>query len=517
MTEWSSDSVHASVTWVYLSNATFVVTGAIFWFYLAHVLPSSELGTVVILAAIAALASVIFPFGLGTGFQHFLSYYIGRARSPVLRPIVHGSQVAALILSLSALSISALLAPELSLLFFRTDSYAPAIELLAFFIGFNTAGRILQSVLLGLQRFTAYSAVTGLGYILSYGLAVLFLELSPGLAAIILGWTVGSAVGTVLAVVSIWYYSRRSAAAQVFANARAERTRFLRRLLRYSVPLFLSLVVTAGTNYVDRLILAVLTTLSNVAVYNYAILIATGSLYVVAPFITVLIPKFSELFGRGDPRALRALVRRANTLIVLVYVPIGLALAALSPVVLRILAGPAFESASFPLAMLVVISAVFVPYSNLICLGTGIQRSPDVFGATVLALVANISLCFLLVPTLGMIGAAIGNSSLTWVTLIVLYFRLHHTGFIQFDLRSLGAIWVASWWMFAVIWSPLFLLGYPSQLVLPFLLLGAGTLLLGLRYLRAISDETASLLCRVIPPRLGFFKTIVRWVAVIRP
>ncbi len=500
-----------SVPWVYLSSVIFLLSGAVFYLYLARVLSHTDLGAVVILSAIAALMAVVFSLGLGPGFQHFLSFYLGRSDTAVVRTLVRSGFLFAVVLSAIAGIATLTLSTVFSDLFFHTRAYATAIAILAVFAGLQTGNSALQSVLLGLQRFVAYSAVFILGSISIYGFALGFLWFRPGVDSIVAGWALGAALGFALAVVAI-VRTAPPGAVDARARVRSGEPNLHRSILAYSLPLFVWSVLATGTAYVDRLVLASVASLASVGVYNYALLIATGSLVVVGPFTTILVPKASRSFGERNEGEIRALTRSAITLIVLVYVPIGLGIAALGPFLLRYLAGPGFVSGSLSMVTLLVLSAVFVPYSILSSIAAGTRRTFAFAKAAGLALTANVALSIVLVPRLGMLGAALGNSSMVWVPFLVFYLELRNTGFVEFDLRSLLRVWLAGGVMAVVVGVPLWLLNYELLFVPVFVALGIACRAVLLRRLGAITHDTAATLLRLLPRWLAGLRHIVYWL-----
>ncbi len=506
------ETTRKNIPWVYLSTFSFFLAGAVFYLSLARLLSPDQLGTVVVVLAVVTLVSAVFSLGLGQGFQHFLSYYLGRREGATLRTLVRSGLLAALVLALAAGATTYLLAPVLSSAFLHDSAYTGLIQSVSLYGALLTAGTLLQSVLLGLQRFVLYSALSVVNNVAIYGFPFLFLRDRVGVDSVIMGWTVGAALGFALYFVAvirdIWTRPGTPTGPPSLRGAELYRT-----VLTYSLPLFAASVIATGATYIDRLILATLSNLSSVGVYNYAILVGTGSVIVVAPFATILIPKISEQFGRGDRAAIRGTVRTAISLIVLLYAPIALALAAIGPVLLRYLVGPSFVPAAGPMAVLVIVGAVAIPYSVLSSLAAGVRRTGALVYASLFAIGANAALSFLLVPRLGMIGAAAGNSSMTWGIALVLLLVLRDTGLVEFDRAALARIWVSSAVLGAVVGVPLYLLDDPAWLVPPLLLVGLGVLLVLLRYTRAVSGEVRDFLEEMLPHPLGFVRPVLRWVA----
>ncbi len=496
-----------SVAWIYAGTATFFLSGGAFYLYLARILPTGELGSVVVLGAIASLVSIAAALGLGGGLQHFLAFYRGRSEQANTRTLLRSAFALAALLSLLATGVLVVLADPLSHFFFHSGQYTATLEFLGLYAGLATAATILQSVLIGLQRFVAFSLAYILSSVATYGLPVLLLHFWPDARSVVFGWALGAGIG-VLVSATLVVRGARAALRPGPAEPGSLRARTLyRSVLLYSVPLLASTLVGTTASYVDRLVLASLANLPTVGVYNYAILVATGSLFVVAPFATVLVPRISASFGRHEVRAIRAVGRTAITLIVLVYVPLALGLAAVGPALLRSLVGNAFVAASGPMALLLGITAVSIPYAVLVSIASGIRRTPILLHASALALLSNVGLSVLLVRRVGMMGAAVGNASMYSIVLLVLYFELRSTDLVRFDLGSIARIWAASATMFAAIAVPLFLLGFPIKLVPVFLVIGGAVLLLALRLVRAIPGDVVDALIRFLP----------RWTSVVRP
>jgi len=502
------------VHWVYLSTVYFLLAGAVFYLYLAHVLPPSELGAVVILQAIGTVVSTAVALGLGSGFQHFLSYYRGRQDSGVIRVLLRGSIAASALLAVVGFTLTFALSGELGSLLFRSSAYESTLELLSLYAGLATAMTILQGVVLGLQRFVLYSMRSVVTYTITYGAAVLFLSFRPGVSSIVAGWILGTAVGCAL------YLGAMLKGATILGTPteREPAPRFAaqplyRSVVLYSVPVFVSSVITTSSTYVDRLVLASISNLASVGFYNFALLFVTGSLVLTVPFLTILVPRLSEHLGRDERGTIRAITRTCITLIALVYVPFALIVAALGPFLLRYLVGASFVQDSLPMAVLLALTAAAIPVTILRSLAAGIRRTPSLMRASAAALVANIALSLVLIPRIGVLGAALGNSAMYWAPLFVLSLELRGSGFVDVDLRSLARIWLAAGAMTVAIASPLLEWGYRPILVLGSLALGCIVLVVGLRLFRAIPADAAEMLVDLVPRRMGFLVPAICWVS----
>ena len=500
-----------AVPWLYAQSIVATLAGALFYLYLARVAPLDELGAAVVLQAFAMIAATAASLGLGRGFTHFLSYHRARGENDTARTLIRLSYLTAGLLSLAAAGVTVALSRELSELLFHSPAYTSTVELLALLSGVVTAGLVLGGVLLGLQRYVPFSTVSILGNTAMFASPIVLFAVWRTVTAIVIGWALGSALTDIALIVAIERTARRVGLSRVRTTVPLGATN--RMLLVYSLPVVASVLITTSTYYVDRLVLASIANLDTVGVYNYAILFATAVLFLVNPFQAVLTPRISALFARSQWDRIRATVRNAGTLIELVFVPISLGTAALGPFLLRYIVGPAFVPAAVPLAVLLVIGGLFIRVNVLVALSSGTRRTSVLMASASSALVANATLSILLVPYIGMLGAALGNSAMFWAPFFVLSYSLRRSSLVATDVRAIAAIWVSSAIMALTIGGPLLFLHYTPIYVPLCVALGVGVFVVALRLLRALPTEATDTLVHHLPRWASAFRPIICWAA----
>ncbi|MEM3844606.1 MAG: hypothetical protein QXU98_02730 [Candidatus Parvarchaeota archaeon] len=75
------DKISTGVTYQYISTIIGILEGFLFYLFIVHFFSTEIVGAIALLSAILALFSIIYSLGLGTGVQHFISYYIGQTMS----------------------------------------------------------------------------------------------------------------------------------------------------------------------------------------------------------------------------------------------------------------------------------------------------------------------------------------------------------------------------------------------------------------------------------------------------
>jgi O-antigen/teichoic acid export membrane protein len=199
-------------------------------------------------------------------------------------------------------------------------------------------------------------------------------------------------------------------------------------VLRSSVPLGLATLFTALINRADFIMLERMTTLDQVglyaAAYKVSNLLETFPIMVMATVYPLMCR-----YAREDMGRLRELYRKSVVSLGVVAVPLAVGVTLLAPTVVRILFGSEFAGAA-PGLMVLIWSTVCV----YVALGGGnllismryerVNLALNVLGAAV-----NIALNLLLIPRMGITGAALATTVTYLViavgTLVGSYLALH--------------------------------------------------------------------------------------------
>lgn len=185
-----------------------------------------------------------------------------------------------------------------------------------------------------------------------------------------------------------------------------------RELLRFSGPVFLSNLVSKSGQQLQTILLGALSTLSTVGVFAVAANVTLiGSLFH-SSLVSASMPLLAEAQDREDRPALERLYQLTSRWSLTLNLPIFLAIVAYSQVLLAMF-GSEFRSGAGPLAILAA--------ANLVYAGTGMSGAVlDMTGYTWLKLLnaavsvgLGIALNLILVPSLGLVGAAIAALTVT--------------------------------------------------------------------------------------------------------
>ena len=318
---------------------------------------------------------------------------------------------------------------------------------------------------------------------------------------IILGWILGIFSGVLLYLIMIVRATKKYKGHNNAPNDTL--------ILRYSIPILLSSMISYGASYVDRFLVSGLMNLSTLGVYTYALLIVTSVGFISVPFNNMLMPKLSELYGKGKVSEIGNYVKSSSILLSYLYVPSALGIAALSPFVLYIVGGSNYLLASTALRIIVVASALFITQNILIQAIAAIRKTRVFIFSSTCALGANVVISILLIPRIGLQGAAIGFSSVYACTFTILYYVARKEKFALINWFGILKIWISAIAMFLVVNVLEFQMGGNFLLVPVFIVIGLLLYMMFTKFFHVFDEEDKLLLLSAFPDKMKKIKFIV--------
>jgi O-antigen/teichoic acid export membrane protein len=211
-----------------------------------------------------------------------------------------------------------------------------------------------------------------------------------------------------------------------------------RRLLRWCLPQSLETTLFRANQWMDLLMLTALTAPLVVGSYRVVLALALLCQIPVMALVTVLNPMLAALVGQGERARLEGLVRAATRWLIVLVAPVALTLVLVPDLALAIF-DRAYLSGADSLRLLVpgvALFAVYAPTQRLIPMsGHARLNLLDHAGAALF----NAGLNFMLIPRLGMRGAALATtvSLVLWSLVSALQVR-HLLGCSAWDRRNLA-------------------------------------------------------------------------------
>lgn len=485
----------------YIGSGVQFISGLVFYLIAVRLFSTTSIGAIALFVAIIGLFNIIFSFGLATASQHFTSYDLGKRDYASVRKTVQKIILYGFCLSVAGLASLEVLSGELSKIFLHSIVYTGLVRLLGIVLFGNIMFSILNGIMLGIQQFRL-SAIMSIVIWVSYYLgAILFAVFLRSIETIVFGWIIGIFLGVSIELIVILSFIRKYLGVGISPSNLD--------IFSYSFPVLLSGIISYGASYADRLVVSGFLNLSTLGVYNFALLIATAISFLAFPFNNILMPKFSEFFGKGDKVMISTTAEVSATLLSYFYVPSALGIAALAPMLLEVLGGHNYIPGEVPLMIIMFATSIFVTQNILAQAVASVRKTKLFIYSSGFSLAGNVILSIILIPHFGLVGAALAYSSVYGITFFILYYFATKESLITLDGYGIFKVWISALLMYVVVSLFSRMTGMSLTLLPIYILIGIVTYI-GLTKAAVIfKKENKELILSLFPSRLKLLKKIL--------
>jgi O-antigen/teichoic acid export membrane protein len=198
----------------------------------------------------------------------------------------------------------------------------------------------------------------------------------------------------------------------------------IRSLFTFSIWTFLSSSGLLVFTYSDTVILGFFMTEADIGIYRVALQLTTIATFTTVALHATLFPRMSSWSAQGDLSAVETALARAFTYSLLLALPVLLGGWLLGERLLYFFYSASFAAGAPALAVLLLVQVAYVFMFLQTMTLNALDRPRDSFRVTATAAVVNILLNLLLIPVLGIVGAAIAtlgsmalNAGLSYIVL----------------------------------------------------------------------------------------------------
>jgi O-antigen/teichoic acid export membrane protein len=450
----------------------------------ARVLGPERMGRQSFIAFVIVVTHSLFSGGLGNMMIRYVAELRGRGRDGLVPSLVAwGWKTASVLGGIAALLLVGVAVagaePFWAWVFAAVAAAAGIVN------------RIPGGVLVGTQRWRSHALIVVVSGAAAVGATVVVLLAGGGVSGMV---AVTAAAAVAMVVWTTLLAHRRALSSSVEREPLgALRTEVVRFSLALSVPVILNLVVVQRS---ELFFLERFSSNTQIAYYSIAFS-ATAALTAVPTAIgAVLTPSVAALAGSGEFDRIRSGYSRVLRLGLLFSLPLTGAAIALGPSLLHLVYGPKYTGVGDVL-LVILLAIPLAPLggaSSSLLIGLGRVRAPITVG--MIAAAVDLGLAALLVPRFDAIGAAIANTSSSFVGgLLLIGVAVRHVGRVHFGWGSVVRVACVSA-LAAVLARLVLLAGDRAALWVAAAAVEVLALAVGAGALRIVSTEDAAFLVR---------------------
>ncbi|MHC4618291.1 MAG: flippase [Planctomycetota bacterium] len=380
----------------------------------ARMLGAKLFGLFMLGMTIINLATVVCTLGLNVGTVRFVTLYNTRNDNDRIRGTIVQSLKWSVLMSIFTGILLFLTAGLLSVKVFDKPELERTIKLLSVTLPFMSAAMIALAATQGfrIMKYTVY--IQGLFLPLSsLVLAVIFFLAQLRFSGIIMAHVISVILTCTLSMIFL-VKTFPDMMHILTRNLQKEKPRLtvseIRRLLRFSMPLFLVIFLNFVINWTDTMMLGHFGSSAEVGIYNMAIKTAWLTSLILVSFNTIFAPTISILYSTGEMQKLESLYKTVTRWILTGSILVFLLILLLSKEIMAIF-GPGFIVGWVPLVILAFAQLANAGVGSVAFMLSMSDRQNLVMWNTIGVCVLNIVLNYLLIPSMGMLGASIASST----------------------------------------------------------------------------------------------------------
>lgn len=386
-----------------VARAVFMLSSALLMFLLArYLLDPDAYGALYWAIGVLAVVQLFADLGMGKSLARYVSEY-GETDDGQI-PHLLRSTIAYKLIVLAIVSYTLLLFHEPIARFLDDPDAAPFLAIGVLYVIANSFNVFSQIALQGFNRLeysAAVQAVSGAGRLV---FAVGFVLAGFGALGALFGYVVGYAIAAAIGLAVLYVHFYRA-----YEPADEYEEGLSRRLLEYSVPLTATRSANVIDKQVDTVLVGVFLTPAAVAYYTLGKQFTDFALAPAESLGFTISPNFGQQKAAGQLDRARDIYETSLTHTLLVYVPAAAGLVLVADPLVTMVIGPDYAGAIPVLQVLagfVVLQAVTnLTSDSLDYLGRARARAVAK-GATS---IANFGLNLALIPTMGVVGAAVAT------------------------------------------------------------------------------------------------------------
>ena len=303
---------------------------------------------------------------------------------------------------------------------FKMPGLAGLLKMLSPVFPFALLGGVLLGMLNGLREMKKYGTATIIQSVLMLVVSILLIYFGFGVAGVVIGVVLAS-VGWCLYLLLITrdYF-------EITFEGYADNTK---KMLVFGAQIFGANAINMINYQADTIMIAYFLTATDVGYYAVAVGLSKFFWIIPQAVQTITYPAISEYWAKNNHSALQTMCDKSMKYTACILLPIGLGVSFFAKDIITLIFGEGFDVSILPLQILLIGTVIngFMqrPIGSILYSTGKPELNLRIFS---IAAIGNIILNLLLIPNMGIVGAAIATSiSYLIITILILFYTLKLT------------------------------------------------------------------------------------------
>ncbi|MFH1376332.1 MAG: flippase [Candidatus Woesearchaeota archaeon] len=439
MTDYSKTLIKGTSV-IFIATISTSLIGYFLKLLLAKNLTITEFGLVYSIIALFGVFLILPGIGSGKALVRFITEYKTKNKLKEIKTTILTSFLINMCLSLTIGLILIIFSEPIALNYLHDITKSSYIRLYAIAFILTPTISIFKSIFAGFKKSKYYSIIDLSKMLTILIFAYIFLKLNLGVTGVFLAYIL------VYILPIIFYFPLLiKKVFPTFLKVKAGiKSQKAKRLIKFGIPL--TIASTAGMifGYMDTVIITFFRSLEEVALYN----VGLPTIRIVWNFeralTVILFPIAVELWLQKDKTRFRNGIKNLYKYILIIIIPFTMVLFIFPELILKVLFGQAFVGAASVVRILAITSLIIVLARINIAIITSIGKPSIITKVMVIGALINIIINLILIPIIGINGAAISTAAAFSFILIYTHNNLKKLAQINFPVGKIIKILLIS-------------------------------------------------------------------------
>lgn len=410
--------------------------------YLANNLSVNDFGLFYAVLSFVGLLSIFKDMGFSTAMTKFIAEYNARNDKKSIKSTIISVILIQVLISVVISLIVIALSDRLAVNYFKSQESVILLKiiLLSYIVSSFVT---LQYVFQGLGKIGYYSVMEPLRNIAA--LVAVFLLIHLGVTGVAYSYLIS---GIVLTFIISFLLIKIFPFFSVKAGFDEEITK---KILIFSVPVFMTSVGSSLLGYTDTALITYFLSLDQVALYQVAL--PTSQLFwvLISSISIVILPVVAELWAKNDKQTLSKILSIVIKFTFMMAIPFLLVFVLFADILIRMFFGTEYMNAVPVLQILTINSVFYALFSISAAAMLAIGRPENNVKIISFIAVLNLALNIILIPVLGIVGAALATTTgyVAAALATIIYLRKYFD--ISVDLKGIAKSFAGSVLMFIIV------------------------------------------------------------------